>query len=69
MEEKIVYRHVDGDASAFATLCGELDTWLLETVGKAALAPYEELNQAVGVKDAFLAFSGNEAVGLSLIHI
>ena len=63
MEEKIVYRRVGGDSPAFATLCRELDGWLLETVGKAALAPYEELNQAGGVKDAFLAFFGNEAVG------
>lgn len=69
MEEKIVYRHVDGDASAFATLCGELDTWLLKAVGEASLAPYEELNQAVGVKDAFLAFSGNEAVGCVCLKV
>ncbi len=63
MEEKIVYRRVGGDSPAFTGLCRELDGWLLKTVGKVSLAPYEELNQAVGVKDAFLAFDGEEAVG------
>lgn len=69
MEEKIVYRRVGGDSPAFTGLCRELDGWLLETVGKAALAPYEELNQAVGVKDAFLAFFGNEAVGCVCLKV
>ena len=63
MEKTIEYRHVGGDDKRFAGLCRELDAWLLEAVGAEDLAPYEELNQAVGVEDAFLAFDGEEAVG------
>ena len=63
MEKTIEYRHVGGDDQRFAGLCRELDAWLLEAVGAEDLAPYEELNQAVGVEDAFLAFDGEEAVG------